>query len=1163
MGHEVSRAEWRGDWNDWEFLPLPEGPHIGREPFTVLPTRTREWPPEYEVILPSGGPTGAAPGLKNLGAATRKTGASKRQKEMTAWQKAREKKRMAKKSPQTAADWRDMGLREGLAASGRRGRRVVHESERHRLLTWNGGGFSAQSSAISRLPALLADLDVDVAALTETWAYQGEMLAGHSAWTGYDAFGVQPKSAHQGGAILLCRKNLHAKFAAEICMAGGQAVLASVSGGLVGAAYARPGAPVAELVEFIRRLEALPGAVILGGDFNAKSLQWDSSGGNLRGAALAQAKKLEVAAPLGGTFHIRNGRRSCLDLVVSMGPVTVTRRPETAEPHQENAVMAPMTHVPVVAEFEWRASASGSRDRLVRPAVLADEKILSRAESQWDVQLPALEILLDQVKNEAELEQWYQEYVQVMRGPFLAGSKPARAKPSWTRHLDRQRAEVTRLRKSGRNAEAEKLAREIRRARRKSERTRRAKLLALLPETTCPRAAARIRRAVGLAPKRGKSAPVSVRENFGAVVRKSDKPLSAPLLVEKFEVSQKFSEALWVSGKALKAGRAPGVDGVYVEMVHAGGRMHHSLIVELWKKCGRLGFVPSLFASELVEPIHKGLAKGPRDSPTAYRPIGIGTVAKALVEGALQVRYDQQRQSHVAQTAFRKRTSVLHAALRILSSSRLSNGPIGLLDIAGAYPGVDRTKLVHMVRQQVGVAEANMQSLLLQPTEFSVIGDPAGKMFYLRNGITQGKRDATGLWSMYIDPLLHSLDPHQTGMVVTASADDVTLHPGSAQELEAALDKCDDWAWDSYASWCPAKCTILVPPGQKCVVRLSGKQIPVRASGRCLGMQITAGIDAEVVEKIALKRIQLATGLASKWRGQVPVARLTPNWNWRRRIFMQLIQPVAEFGLLVSTITGALEKAMKAFDRAAARFVFGASHYGTLTRAQALFRLEPLAHRRTRLTALLRVGLVEEVAEAAKTPQSLEEQRTVHLRRRMAGLRLADMENCPGAVEKMHPEIAGRETVQEGRKAKLRVLRKVFQAGSQLGTARGVIPPLTLGHAYGDMRLPLPIRGHPFYKLYPGLSDTCMLWYLGAWPILPLVREKVGREWTERLLAGMRRVMSRPPVEDEFDLAYGKRLVFYVEAFKKAMVGTLELVETERQIVAEERELQRRGDWVQ
>lgn len=123
---------------------------------------------------------------------------------------------------------------------------------------------------------------------------------------------------------------------------------------------------------------------------------------------------------------------------------------------------------------------------------------------------------------------------------------------------------------------------------------------------------------------------------------------------------------------------------------------------------------------------------------------------------------------------------------------------------------------------------AKLQSLLLQPTPFSVIGDPNEKKFLLHNGTTQGKRDATGLWSMYIDPLLYILDPHQTGMVVTASADDVTLHPGSEQELQMALTKCDEWAWENYASWCPDKCKILVPTGKTCKVQLSGKQIPVQ-----------------------------------------------------------------------------------------------------------------------------------------------------------------------------------------------------------------------------------------------------------------------------------------------------------------------------------------------
>lgn len=162
----------------------------------------------------------------------------------------------------------------------------------------------------------------------------------------------------------------------------------------------------------------------------------------------------------------------------------------------------------------------------------------------------------------------------------------------------------------------------------------------------------------------------------------------------------------------------------------------------------------------------------------------------------------------------------------------------------------------------------------------------------------------------------------------------------------------------------------------------------------------------------------------------------------------------------------------------------------------------------------------------------------ISFRRRIASLRLADMENCPGAVERMHPEIAERKSVQDCQKAKLRVLRMAFQAGSQYGPDRGLIPPLTLqvppaqvGRAYGDMRLPLLVRGHPFYKLYPGLADICVLWYLGTRPILPLVRRKIGQAWTERLLVNIfwyYHIIGKPPEEDEFNPAYGKRLVFYV-----------------------------------
>jgi hypothetical protein len=49
-------------------------------------------------------------------------------------------------------------------------------------------------------------------------------------------------------------------------MAGGQAVLATVSDGIIGSVYAPPSATVAELSKFIRKLQSFHGAIILSGD---------------------------------------------------------------------------------------------------------------------------------------------------------------------------------------------------------------------------------------------------------------------------------------------------------------------------------------------------------------------------------------------------------------------------------------------------------------------------------------------------------------------------------------------------------------------------------------------------------------------------------------------------------------------------------------------------------------------------------------------------------------------------------------------------------------------------------------------------------------------------------------------------------------------------------
>lgn len=63
-----------------------------------------------------------------------------------------------------------------------------------------------------------------------------------------------------------------------------------------------------------------------------------------------------------------------------------------------------------------------------------------------------------------------------------------------------------------------------------------------------------------------------------------------------------------MKGLGSLKGRAPGVDGIYAEMLNVVPRVLEFFIVGLWEAFGRLGMFPGLFRIKIVEPLrtHRG-----------------------------------------------------------------------------------------------------------------------------------------------------------------------------------------------------------------------------------------------------------------------------------------------------------------------------------------------------------------------------------------------------------------------------------------------------------------------------------------------------------------------------------------------------------------------------
>jgi hypothetical protein len=95
------------------------------------------------------------------------------------------------------------------------------------LPQWNCDGLSA----VGRLPAMLRIVEEQMpeyVCLSETWACLKSFLNVQNY-----AFYKSP-AQQAGGVILLVKQALRPKYLTPIIMAGGQAVLATVSGGIIG-----------------------------------------------------------------------------------------------------------------------------------------------------------------------------------------------------------------------------------------------------------------------------------------------------------------------------------------------------------------------------------------------------------------------------------------------------------------------------------------------------------------------------------------------------------------------------------------------------------------------------------------------------------------------------------------------------------------------------------------------------------------------------------------------------------------------------------------------------------------------------------------------------------------------------------------------------------------
>jgi hypothetical protein len=250
-------------------------------------------------------------------------------------------------------------------------------------------------------------------------------------------------STNSRGAELLIEASLKPRYLTTISKPGGLAILATVSGRIVGSVYARPECNSTRT----RRIH-----------HETAQLQWRRGSGRrleqqinklgrqsvraqTRGNCLSTASQFCTHAPLENSLLGSRGA-STVDLVVTAGHVTSIGVLQLVFPGRPSVY----DHQPLLTVLEWR-SPMNDADRRIRPSRLADQQIQEAASVIYFDSLPQLADALDLVANTADLDFWYRMLTNTLRMPFQeeCGAKPRRSRPGWTHEVDVLRRSIRTL----------------------------------------------------------------------------------------------------------------------------------------------------------------------------------------------------------------------------------------------------------------------------------------------------------------------------------------------------------------------------------------------------------------------------------------------------------------------------------------------------------------------------------------------------------------------------------------------------------------------------------------------------------------------------------------------------------------------------------------------
>lgn len=366
--------------------------------------------------------------------------------------------------------------------------------------------------------------------------------------------------------------------------------------------------------------------------------------------------------------------------------------------------------------------------------------------------------------------------------------------------------------------------------------------------------------------------------------------------------------------KKLKAGKAPGPDGVTNQALKAGATLLIPLWLPIMNDAMRRGIHPQAWKESITVALRKP-GKGDYSQPKAYRPIALLNTMGKLMESVLAVRLSYWMESsqliprdHIGGRKLAGVEGAIHLLTeRISASFGSKHHPVAsllMLDVSGAFDNVSHQRLLHNLRKRRVPGEVvrwiegflSQRSTTIKMPEFSAPNANTS------TGIPQGSPLSPILYLFYNADLIKSVSGSLEAEAIGYIDDVGILVRGSSVEdnnrkLQDTFGLARDWAQKHASVFAPSKFAVHHFTADKRIdvtvpLKIDRAVIIPGPSIRVLGVQLDSRLTflphVRQVEATATKRIGCMKAIAGSTWG-MSLADM-------RRLYIGAVRPQVLFG---------------------------------------------------------------------------------------------------------------------------------------------------------------------------------------------------------------------------------------------------------------------------